>query len=47
MGEISKLRLTCLRERDSEQYDNSVSKLAGEATKVERVLFRPFSKPRA
>jgi hypothetical protein len=34
MGEISKLRLTCLRERENEKYDENVSRLAGEATKV-------------
>lgn len=32
MGELAKQRLSSLREKENEKYDESISKLAGEAT---------------
>lgn len=34
MGELSKARLSSLREKENEKYDESIAKLAGEATSV-------------
>lgn len=36
MGELAKQRLSSLREKENEKYDESISKLAGEATQVSR-----------
>lgn len=35
MAELSKARLASLREKQNEKYDESIYKLAGEATQVQ------------
>lgn len=34
MGELTRQRLSSLREKENEKYDESIAKLAGEATQV-------------
>lgn len=41
IAELAKMRLSSLREKENEKYDENISKLADEATKVSKVLSSP------
>lgn len=46
IGELAKMRLSSLREKENEKYDENISKLADEATKVILYTFSHSSAPR-